>query len=37
MMLRLIKIGRLNVEKKEGEILTKEVIALAKKAKMSLL
>ena len=37
MILRLIKIGRLNVEKKEGEILTKEVIALAKKAKMSLL
>lgn len=37
MILRLIKIGRLNVEKKEGEILTKEVMALAKKAKMSLL
>jgi len=37
MILRLLKIGRLNVEKKEGEILTKEVMALAKKAKMSLL
>ena len=37
MILRLLKIGRLNVEKKEGEILTKEVMELAKKAKMSLL
>jgi len=35
MILRLIKIGRLSVEKKEGEMLTKEVIAQAKKAKMS--
>ena len=35
MIERLIKIGRLSVEKKEGEMLTREVIAQAKKAKMS--
>jgi hypothetical protein len=35
MITRLIKIGRLSVERKEGEMLTREVIAQAKKAKMS--